>query len=71
MLPWPDQQLLLALCYPFMDYGNAPRYQRIFPDDDFAAWRANIDDDGHSIARGTDGFGCIPCLAGNGALVKL
>lgn len=60
MLPWPDQQLRLAFCYPLIDYADAPRCLDIFPNDELAAWRANIDEDGHGIARRADDLRRIP-----------
>lgn len=41
------------------------------PDNDLAAWGADIDDDGHDIVRRTDVHGHVPCLARNGASVML
>lgn len=71
MLPWPDQQLLLALCCLFDDQVCTPQCLRRFPDNELAAGWADIDDDGHSIVRRADSLGRVPSLVRNGALVMI
>lgn len=51
MLPWPEQQSRLAFKCHLINYVDAPRCLDMFPNDELATWRANIDEGGHSIAK--------------------
>lgn len=70
-LPWPDYQVRLALCGSFRDYVVAPRRRCVPSNNEFAAWRADIDDDSHGIVRRIDSVDHIPSFTQDSAPIML